>query len=87
MESKVSSMFNEVLSDYQLDQVVEQWKDRFEDKDRGGLQNDVPSPTVQPLDLADSPRELHYTQLPGKQQVLFHQCYHRSLSLDPIQVS
>jgi len=28
--------------------------------------------TVQPLDLADSPRELHYTQLPGKQQILLH---------------
>jgi hypothetical protein len=25
---------------------------------------------LQPLDLADSPSELHYTQLPGKQQIL-----------------
>jgi hypothetical protein len=26
--------------------------------------------TIQPLDLADSLRELHYTQSPGKQQIL-----------------
>jgi hypothetical protein len=28
--------------------------------------------TAQPFDLADSPRELHHTQSPGKQQISTH---------------
>jgi len=40
-----------------------------EDEDRDGLRN-VGFFTVQPLDLADRPRELHFTQSPGKQQIL-----------------
>jgi hypothetical protein len=28
--------------------------------------------TTQPFDLADSPRELHHTQSPGKQQISGH---------------
>jgi hypothetical protein len=35
------------------------------DKDRDGLRN-VGLLTAQPFDLADSPRELHHTQSPGK---------------------
>jgi hypothetical protein len=40
-----------------------------EDEDRDGLQN-VGFFPIQPLDPVDSPRELHYIQLPGKQQIL-----------------
>jgi len=40
-----------------------------EDKDRNGLRN-VGFFIVQLLDLDDSPRELHYTQLLGKQHIL-----------------
>jgi hypothetical protein len=29
--------------------------------------------TAQPFDPADSPRELHHTQSPGKQQISLHQ--------------
>jgi hypothetical protein len=74
--------YNEVLLGYQPGQVVEWWKNQCfkdhwyrypyqhpEDEDRYGLQN-VVFFTVQSLDLADSPRELHYTQLMGKQQML-----------------
>jgi hypothetical protein len=42
-----------------------------EDKDRDGLQN-VGFFTAQTFDLADSPRELHHTQSPGKQQISLH---------------
>jgi hypothetical protein len=35
-----------------------------EDRDSDGLQNTFF--TIQPLNLADRPRELHYTQLLGK---------------------
>jgi hypothetical protein len=36
--------------------------------DRDGLRN-VGFFTAQPFDPADNPRELHHTQLPGKQQI------------------
>jgi hypothetical protein len=39
-----------------------------EDEDRDGLRN-VGLLTAQPFDPADSPRELHHTQLLGKQQI------------------
>jgi len=42
-----------------------------EDKDRDGLQN-TGFLTIQPLDLADSLRELHYTQSLGKHQICIH---------------
>jgi hypothetical protein len=39
-------------------------------EDRDGLRN-VGFFTAQPFDPADSPRELHHTQSPGKQQISF----------------
>jgi hypothetical protein len=42
-----------------------------EDEDRDGLRN-VGFLTAQPFDPADSPRELHHTQSPGKQQISLH---------------
>jgi hypothetical protein len=39
-----------------------------EDEDRGVLRN-VGLLTAQPFEPADSPRELHHTQSPGKQQI------------------
>jgi hypothetical protein len=42
-----------------------------EDEDRDGLRN-VGLLTAQPFYLADSPRELHHTQSPGKQQISLH---------------
>jgi hypothetical protein len=39
-----------------------------EDEDRDGLRNGGLL-TAQPFDPADSPRELHHTQSPGKQQI------------------
>jgi hypothetical protein len=50
---------NEVLSDYQ----------HTEEEDKDGLQN-IGFFHIQPLDSADSLRELHHTQSPGKQQTL-----------------
>jgi hypothetical protein len=41
-----------------------------EDEDRDGLRN-VGFLTAQPFDPAGSPRELHHTQSPGKQQISF----------------
>jgi hypothetical protein len=43
-----------------------------EGEDRDDLRN-VGLLTAQPFDPADSPRELHHTQSPGKQQILL-QC-------------
>jgi hypothetical protein len=40
-----------------------------EDEVRDGLRN-VAFFTVQPLEPADGPKELHYTQSPGKHQIL-----------------
>jgi hypothetical protein len=40
------------------------------DEDRDGLRN-VGLLTAQPFDPADSPREHHHTQSPGKQQIAF----------------
>jgi hypothetical protein len=69
-------LFSEVFSGCHPAQVVEQRKNQRsedhqhpEDGDRDGLRN-VGFLTVQPLDPADSPRELHFTQSPGKQQIL-----------------
>jgi len=62
---------DEVLSGYQPGQMVERWKNkRFEypgDEDRDGLRN----VGFLPLNhlTADSPRGLHHTQTPGKQQI------------------
>jgi hypothetical protein len=39
-----------------------------EDEDRDGLRN-VGLLTAQPFGPADSPRQLHHTQSPGKQQI------------------
>jgi hypothetical protein len=41
-----------------------------EDEDRDGLRN-VGFLTAQPFDPADSPRELHHIQSPGKQQISY----------------
>jgi hypothetical protein len=57
---------DEVLSGYQPGQRFED-----EDEDRDGLRN-VGFLTAQPFDPADSPREFHHTQSPGKQQISFH---------------
>jgi hypothetical protein len=40
-----------------------------EDEDRDGIRN-IGFFTLEPLAPADSPRELHYTWSPGKQQIL-----------------
>jgi len=47
----------------------------YQDEDRDGLWN-VGFLTAQPSDLADSPRKLHHTQLPGKQQISFQRSLH-----------
>jgi hypothetical protein len=39
-----------------------------EDEDKDGLRN-IGLLTAQPFDPPDSPRELHHTQSPGKQQI------------------
>jgi hypothetical protein len=56
-----SNIHDEVLSGYELSPMVEQWANPR-------LQN-VGLLTAQPFDPADSPRELHHTQLLGKQQI------------------
>jgi hypothetical protein len=51
--------------------VLSSLSDQYpEDEDRDGLRN-VGFFTAQPFDLADSPRELHHTQSPGKQSISF----------------
>jgi hypothetical protein len=47
-----------------------------EDEDRDGLR-DVGLLTAQPFDPADSPRELHHTQSPGKQQISLVVCSYK----------
>jgi hypothetical protein len=51
-----------------------------EDEDRDGLRN-VGFFTAQSFDPADSPRKLHHTQSPGKQQIsIFRDVYHRLIT-------
>jgi hypothetical protein len=43
--------------------------------------------TAQPFDPADSPRELHHTQSPGKQQISLCETAHKNLQTLPKHIS